>query len=155
METLNQLAMHYLMELHDFFYHKMGNALYYALIFLAIIGIVGQWRLYEKAGQPGIAAIVPFWDVIVFLKIVGRPASHAWFFLVPIWGQLYFMPKVWIEICRAFGKNSLLDHVLVIVLNGLYILNLGLSYEAKYRGPVYGSHIPTPPRPLAHRTAVA
>ena len=144
-----------LMELHDFFYSKMGNALYYALIFIAIISVVAQWRLYEKAGQPGIASIIPVWNIIVFLKIVGRPASHAWLFLIPIYGQLYFAPKVWIEICRSFGKNSLLDHILVSALNGLYILNLGLSYEAKYRGPVYGDQTPTPARPLAHRPMMA
>lgn len=138
-----------LTEFHDFFYNKMGSAFYYALIFLGIIAVVGQWRLYEKAGQPGYACLVPIWNVIVFLKIVGRPAKHFWLLLIPIYGQLYLMPKIWIEVCQSFGKNSLLDYVLVIVLNFLYILNIGLSYETKYRGPVYGGHVaPPPPRPL-------
>ncbi|MCB0763946.1 MAG: DUF5684 domain-containing protein [Flavobacteriales bacterium] len=141
--------MEILMNVHDFFYAKMGSAFYYALIFLAIIAVVGQWRLYEKAGQPGYACLVPIWNVIVFLKIVGRPAKHFWLLLIPIYGQLYLMPKIWIEVCQCFGKNSLLDHILVIVLNFLYILNIGLSYETKYRGPVYGSHVAPPPaRPL-------
>ena len=131
-----------LMELHDFFYSKMGNALYYALIFIAIISVVAQWRLYEKAGQPGIAAIVPIWNFIVFLQIVGRPASHLFLALIPIFGQLYFIPKVWIEVCQSFGKRSMMDYVMVILLNGLYILNLGLSYETEYKGPVYGRPFP-------------
>jgi len=147
--------MHMLNEFHDFFYSKMGNAFYYALIFLAIIAIVAQWRLYEKAGQPGIAAIVPIWNIIAFVKIVGRPASHAWLFFVPIWGQLYFTPKVWIEVCQSFGKTTMLDYVLVIIFNALYILNLGLSYETTYRGPVYGNNIPSAPRPLSHRPMMA
>ncbi|MBP9139981.1 MAG: hypothetical protein KBF87_15995, partial [Flavobacteriales bacterium] len=91
------------MNLHDFFYSKMGNALYYALIFLAIIAVVGQWRLYEKAGQPGIASLVPIWNVIVFLKIIGRPASHFWLLMIPVVGQVYFMPKMWIEVVQCFG----------------------------------------------------
>jgi signal peptidase I len=144
-----------LMHLHDFFYAKMGTALYYTLIFIGIIAIVGQWRLYEKGGQPGYAALVPFWNVVVFLKLVGRPAKHAWLFLIPFYGQFYFAPKVWIEMCQSFGKRSTLDYVLVIIFNGLYILNMGLSYETKYQGPVYGKQAPPPPRPLTSRPLMA
>lgn len=124
-------------------YNQFGDSMFYILGFMAVLSIVAQWRLYEKAGQPGVAAIVPIWNFIVFLKIIGRPASHIWLFLIPIYGQLYLLPKVWIEMCQSFGKHSLLDHVLVIVLNGLYIFNLGMSYDTKYEGPVYG-------KPLSH-----
>jgi len=141
MEVLNHV--------HDFFYAKMGNAFYYALIFLGIIGLVAQWRLYEKANQPGIASIIPILNVIVFLRIVGRPAKHAWLLLVPFYGQFYFLPKVWIEICQSFGKRSTMDYVLVILLNVLYILNLGMSYESRYLGPVYGNHPLPPPTRLS------
>ncbi|MBK6371340.1 MAG: hypothetical protein IPF64_16420 [Flavobacteriales bacterium] len=64
-----------LFEIHHFFYVKMGMAFYYALGFIAVIAALAQFRLYEKASQPGIAAFVPVWNVIVFLRIVGRPAS--------------------------------------------------------------------------------
>ncbi len=134
-----------LIHAHDFFYARMGNAFYYALIFVSIIAIVAQWRLYEKAGQPGIASIVPIWNLVVILKIVGRPASHVLQFFIPIYGQLYFAPKVWIEVCQSFGKRTTLDYVLVILLNGLYILNLGLDYETRYLGPVHGADVPLPP----------
>ncbi len=143
------------MGIHDFFYMKMGMAFYYALIFLAVIMALAQWRLYEKAGQPGIAALVPIWNIIVFLRIVGRPASDGWKMLIPIYGQLYFIPLVWIEVCKSFGKYSTLDHVLVVLFNGLYILNLGLSYESRYQGPVHGRNTPPPPPRKLTNTAVA
>jgi hypothetical protein len=127
-----------LMGIHDFFYAKMGAALYYALVFIGVIALLAQWRLYEKAGQPGIAALVPVWNVIVFLKIVGRPASHGWLFLVPVYGQLYFMPKVWIEVVQSFGKRSMMDYVMVIAFNGIYILNLAMDDDTIYQGGVYG-----------------
>lgn len=141
--------------LHSFYnslYFQFGDSLFYILGFMAVLSVVAQWRLYEKAGQPGIAAIIPVWNFIVFLKIIGRPASHIWLFLIPIYGQLYLIPKVWIEMCQSFGKRSLLDHVLVIALNGLYIFNLGMSYDTKYEGPVYGRPLADPrpghePRP--------
>lgn len=131
-----------LMEIHDALYAKMGQALYYAIAFVAAIGILAQYRLYEKAGQPGLAAVVPIWNVVVFMRIVGRPDRHAWLMLVPIYGQLYFIPKVWIEVVQSFGKRSMVDYVLVILLNGLYILNLAMSYETEYEGPVYGKPKP-------------
>ena len=66
------VAMEILTGIHDFLHLKLGDSLYFILGFLVIISLVAQWRLYEKAGQPGIAAIVPIWNFIVFLKIVGR-----------------------------------------------------------------------------------
>ena len=95
--------MELLQNIHHQLYVLFGDALYYGLALLAIVAIMAQWKLYEKAGQPGIAAIVPVWNFIVFLKIVGRPASHLWLFFIPVFGQLYMLPKVWIEIAQSFG----------------------------------------------------
>lgn len=128
-------------SIRDFFmgiYASFGDSIFVLVILFAFIGIVAQWRLYEKAGQPGIASIVPIWNFIVFLRIVGRPASHIFLFLIPIYGQLYMIPKVYIELCNSFGKRSIVDYILVIVFNAFYVLNLGLSYEVEYEGPVYG-----------------
>lgn len=121
-------------------YRSFGDGIFVIAILFGFIGVVAQWRLYEKAGQPGIASIVPIWNFIVFLRIVGRPASHIFLFLIPIYGQLYMIPKVYIELCNSFGKHSIVDYILVIVFNGFYILNLGLSYEVEYEGPAYGQN---------------
>jgi len=125
-------------DIYSSLYATMGNGLFALLIIFGFIAIVAQWRLYEKAGQPGIASIVPIWNFVVFLRIVGRPAKHMFLFLIPIYGQLYMIPKVYIELCNSFGRTSIVDYVMCIVFNGFYILNLGLSYEIEYLGPVYG-----------------
>jgi signal peptidase I len=119
-------------------YATVGDGVFVIAIIFGFIGVVAQWRLYEKANQPGIASIVPIWNFIVFLRIVGRPAKHIFLFLIPVYGQLYMIPKVYIELCNSFGKTSMIDYILVILFNGFYILNLGLSYESSYHGPVYG-----------------
>ncbi len=120
-------------------YTTFGDGIFLLAAIFAFIGVVAQWRLYEKAGQPGIASIVPIWNFIVFMRIVGRPANHLFLFLIPVYGQLYMIPKVYIELCNSFGKSTILDYMLVILFNGFYILNLGLSYEVNYVGPVYGT----------------
>jgi Family of unknown function (DUF5684) len=127
----------FFVNVHDTLYAQFGGSMYYAFIFFAVIGAVAMWSLYEKAGQHGWLAIIPGLNMIVFMRILGRPGWHALFFFVPVYGQLYFTPKVWIEACQCFGKRTLLDYVLAIALSGLYFLNLALSYDSRYKGPVY------------------
>ena len=118
-------------------YEMFGGGLLIALIVFAFVATVAQWCLYEKAGQPGYTCLVPVLNVIVFLRLLGRPANHIWYFLIPGY-NVYFLAKIYIELCHAFGKHTMMDYVLVILFNGFYVLHLGLSYEEKYYGPVYG-----------------
>lgn len=132
---------------------------------IVFIGIVGQWALYEKCDLPGYSCLVPVWNVIVFLKIVGRPTKHAWMVMVPpvfmmlpfiLWNfeilglipasiiatvfflpWAYFMTIIYKEICQSFGKFTTVSYVLIVIFNGLYLFNLALSQDEKYRGPVY------------------
>jgi signal peptidase I len=114
----------------------LGTPVLVVFALVAFIGLVAQWALYSKCDLPGIACLVPIWNVVVFLKIMGRPWYHMFFLLIPGY-NIYFIIRVYIELCQSFGKTSTIDYVMIILLNGLYILNLGLSYEAKYKGPVY------------------
>lgn len=131
-----------LKHVHALLHAQFGDAMYFVVIFVGIVALLAQWRLYEKAGQPGLSAFVPFWNVVIFLRVVGRPDNQWWWFFIPIWGQFYFLPKVWMEVIYCFGKRTTLDKVLVILLNGLYIMNMALSYDTRYLGPKYGG----PPR---------
>lgn len=113
--------------------HPAILVLFCILVFIAVIA---QWMLYNKAGQPGYACLVPVWNVIVFIKIVGRPPGHIFYFLIPIY-NIYFVIKVYVELCDSFGKHTMTDYVLCIIFNGLYVFNLGLSASVEYKGPAY------------------
>jgi len=104
---------------------------------LLIISLAGKARMFAKADQPPIAALVPIWDLVIVLKMVGRPVSHLAFLLVPVY-NVYFAFKLLIEIAQSFGKRSVVDYVLVCVFNVFYLLNLALAYNEEYEGPVYG-----------------
>lgn len=139
------------------------------LILLGIVGIAGQWSLYMKCDLQGVACVVPVWNVLEFLKIMGRPASHGLIVMVPpplilylllvgpfgstinialsalfglIW--LAFMIKVYIELCQAFGKTQTSDYALCLIFNGFYVLYLGISDGTEYEGPVYGKEVNPP-----------
>lgn len=107
------------------------------LALLLLIGAVAKWRMFLKCNQPGLAAIVPIWDVIVALRIVGRPASHFFYFFIPVF-NIYFGFRLLIELAQSFGKTTVLDYIFVVVFNLFYVLNLGLAYNEEYYGPVYG-----------------
>jgi len=108
-------------------------------LFIVIIGAIGGARLFAKADRPWVAAFVPVWNVIEALRLVGRPAFHLAFFLVPIY-NIYFFFKLCIEIAQTFGKSSTIEYVFVCIFNVFYILNLALAYNEEYQGPVYGKH---------------
>lgn len=133
-------------------------------ILIGIVGIAGQWSLYVKCNLQGIACIIPVWNVLEFLKVMGRPASHGIIVMAPppiilyllmagpfsvtinlalvgLFGLIWalFMVKIYVELCQAFGKRSMVSYILCIALNGLYVMYLGISDETEYEGPVYGS----------------
>ena len=47
----------------------LGTILYIAVIIFMIYCI---WRLFEKAGKPGWASIIPVYNYLVELEIIGR-----------------------------------------------------------------------------------
>lgn len=110
--------------------------LFVLVCIIAFIAVIAQWALYNKANQPGWACLVPVYNVIVFLRIIGRPPSHIFLALIPIY-NIYFFIKIYVELCQSFGKTTMTDYVLCIVFNGFYVFHLGLSESTEYKGPVY------------------
>lgn len=116
---------------------QYGGGVFLLAIFVLLVGAIAKWRLFAKCDQPGLAAFVPIWDLLVICNIVGRPKSHALLFLIPVF-NIYFLFRIVIELVQSFGKNSMFDYILAIVFNVFYILNMALAYNEVYYGPVYG-----------------
>ena len=67
--------------------------------------VVAAWKFFVKAGEPGWAVLVPIYNLIVLLKIAGKPAW--WFILMLIPGvSLVVAILVSINIAKYFGKGS-------------------------------------------------
>jgi hypothetical protein len=77
------------------------------LIYLAIfiVLIAGYWKVFEKAGEPGWAAIVPIYNLYVMLKIAGKPAWWLLLMLIPF-VNLVIAIMVNLEIAKRFGKSD-------------------------------------------------
>ncbi len=98
----------------------------------AIIAIVAAWKLYLKAGQPGWAAIIPIYNIIVFLKIVNRPWWWLLLMLIPI-VNIVILFIVIFDLGKSFGKGGAWSFFLLIVLSiiGYLILAFGKSQYKK------------------------
>ncbi|MEY3835972.1 MAG: signal peptidase [Bacteroidota bacterium] len=110
--------------------------------FIILVGFVSKMKLFAKANQPMAAAFVPVWDLIVIMRIIGRPTTHAWYFAIPVL-NIFFGFKVLVQLAQAFGKRTYTDAFLVCLFNVFYVLNLALSYDEEYVGPVYKSTLET------------
>jgi len=69
-----------------------------------IFCLAAIWKVFEKAGKPGWAAIVPIYNLIVILEIAGKPIWWIILMLIPLVNIIVgFM--VYTSIAANFGKG--------------------------------------------------
>ncbi len=90
------------------YFSIFGPAEYSRLIFLivGVIVIFSMWRIFEKAGKPGWAAIIPIYNLIVLLKIAGQSPWLVILLFIPIinWIVLFILSM---GLATAFNKSVL------------------------------------------------
>jgi hypothetical protein len=103
------------------------------LIYLAIIVflIVAMWKIFTKAGQPGWASIIPIYNLIVLLKIVGKPAWWFLLLLIPL-VNFIIMIILSLRLAAVFGKSGGFG-VGLILLPFIFYPILGFG-SAQYQG---------------------
>lgn len=101
-------------------------------IVMAIAIIVGFWKLFEKAGKPGWASLVPIYNLVVMLEIAGRPIWWIILFLIPC-VNIFAALILCIDIAKSFGKDTLYGLGLFF-LGFIFFPLLGFG-DARYVGP--------------------
>jgi hypothetical protein len=101
-------------------------------LIVAVVVIVSAWKIFAKAGQPGWAAIIPIYNVIVLLQICGRPIWWIILFLIPI-VSIVVSIIVYLDLAKAFGK-SVGFGVGLILLPFVFMPILAFG-DAQYVGP--------------------
>lgn len=72
---------------------------------LSILMIVSMWKIFETFGQKGWACIIPFYNIIVMLRIVKWEPVKFWFFLIPIY-NIYLSFLLYKDIAAKYGKGD-------------------------------------------------
>ncbi len=128
-------------------------------VVIGIIGIVGLWKVFMKAGRPGWAAIIPVYNVWVLFEVAGKP---GWWSLVsllvviPVLGivayivMLVLVIMAAIELSRRFGKSGAFTILLVLFpYIGYLILGFGSATYNPHATPIAGPGTgPMPPTPV-------
>lgn len=82
-----------------------GGVIGVVYLVMLVIGVISLWKIFTKAGEPGWAAIVPIYNIIVLLKIVGKPLWWIVLLLIPC-VNFIIMILVCLELAKAFGKGG-------------------------------------------------
>jgi hypothetical protein len=109
----------------------------FLVVYLAIIVfiIAAMWKLFEKADQPGWAAIIPIYNTYIMLKIGGKPGWWLLLMFIPIVNIIFL---VWMMnmISKSFGKDE--GFTVGLVLLGIVFIPILAFGESRYLGP-YGN----------------
>lgn len=100
---------------------------FYALMHIGLAGI------FRKAGQDWWKALIPIYNVYVWLQIVGRPSWWLVYFLIPVLNLIMGIGLI-LDLVRSFGKQSFLDHVAAVIFPFLYFPYLGFNKKDQYQG---------------------
>ena len=106
----------------------------FMLIWFAMVAVMiaSLWKIYTKAGQPGWAAIVPIYNIIILMNIVGRPVWWVVLFCIPF-VNFIAMIIVYIDLARSFGKD--LGFAIGMILLFFIFMPILAFGDARYVGP--------------------
>ena len=76
------------------------------LVWLAVtvLLLVSYWRVFDKAGRPGWASLVPIYNLVTLLRISGR---SGWWLLglgIPFL-NIFVMIRLVFDLSKAFGQG--------------------------------------------------
>ncbi len=102
-----------------------------SLIFVIFI-LIGQWRVFEKAGESGWKSLIPIYNLCKLLDISGRSWLGIFTFIllfIPIIGWIMFLVywfNTYAELSRRFGHSSLFALGLMLFMP-LFMMILGFD----------------------------
>ena len=113
------------------------SAAFFSIFIPIILGIVvlmiaAMWKIFEKAGENGWKAIIPFYNLYILLKIVGKPGWWLVLFFIPLVNYV-FLIWTYNMLSKSFGKDEGFT-VGLVILGVVFFPILGFGSTA-YLGP--------------------
>jgi len=97
-----------------------------------VLMIVSMWKIFTKAQKPGWACLIPIYNIIILLEIVGKP---WWWLLLMLIPFVNFVVIIWMInlLSKSFGHGTGFT-IGLILLSIIFFPILGLG-NSKYIGP--------------------
>jgi len=74
-------------------------------ILTVIIEVVGAWYMFQKAGEPGWAAIIPIYNYLIAIKIAGKQWWYILLMLIPVVNLVIYI-MILHGLSKNFGKGG-------------------------------------------------
>ncbi len=99
---------------------------------IAIFEIAAIWKIFAKAGQPGWAAIIPIYNIIVLLRVCKMAWWHILIMLFVPFAAFVYAILLNYKVAMVFGKSAGFG-VLCIFFSGIMFPILGFG-SSQYVG---------------------
>lgn len=104
----------------------------FAIIYL-LGPFFGLFFIFRKAGMAPWKALVPIYNIVLWIKICGKDWKWYIYFLIPAINIFTFLLLV-VETAKAFGRYGFWEQTLAVIAPFAYMPYLGLS-QLKYQNP--------------------
>lgn len=110
----------------------IGTGTIICSIIVAIFMIIVLWKIFQKAGQPGWAAIIPIYDLVVMFRVIKMDWWHILIMLFVPFASIVYSIIIPIKLAKVFGKSTAFG-VLAIFFSIICYPILAFG-SAKYEG---------------------
>lgn len=107
---------------------------YLLLLIFSITTIIGLWKLFSLAGEKSWKAFIPFYNFIVWLKIIKKP--WWWMFLIITPGVNFLMQAIMsMLLAKSFNKRTFQEKAIAFLFGFVYLPYIAFQSKTKYVGP--------------------
>ncbi|MDR0602730.1 MAG: signal peptidase I [Bacteroidales bacterium] len=92
---------------------------------------IGLYGVFQKAGQKGWLAFIPFYNLYIWLKVIERSWKWLLFFLIPYFFPFMLMLMTW-KTLRMFNKTRYITLIPGTFFSFIYVPYLGFSDKEKF-----------------------
>jgi hypothetical protein len=110
--------------------YALGMVGWVIIIAIVVLQIAAWWMMFQKAGQPGWAAIIPIVNLYFLCKVAGKPGWWVILLLIPL-VNIIALIIVSVGVARNFGKGVLFG-IGLFILGFIFYPILGFG-SAQYQ----------------------
>ena len=110
--------------------------LYNILLILYFAGtLLGLWFVFKKAGVAPWKALIPIYNIVVWIKVCGKSWKWYIYFLIPAINVFCFLLMV-VETAKVFRRYGFVEQLVAVIFPWIYLPVLGLSKKSSYHDPM-------------------
>ena len=109
--------------------------IYNILLILYFVGcLFGLWFVFKKAGEAPWKALIPIYNIVVWIKICNKSWKWYIYFLIPAINVFTFLLMV-VETAKVFHRYSFWEQTFAVIFPWCYLPIVGLSKKMQYYDP--------------------